>query len=393
MDTLFSRHRNTVVLIAVLFVQLVVLAAQVRRPDSEVPLIREWVMLVVSPPQRLVSGAFRFVVDGWNNYIDLRGARRNTASLEEQLSQERIHNRELQEQIGEMQRVQALSAFSETSASTLLVARIIGAGASDQSRVIFLNKGREDGVRTNMAVITAAGVVGKVKGVFTGSSQVLLITDEESGVGALLEKSRIHGVLHGQNSDECILRYVLNDEKVEVGEQLFTSGEDRVFPKGFPVGSVTSVEAGSDFKRIIVRPAARLNRLEDVFIVLRGREMALPGPMAPGIAPSGGTGQPGSTGPAGSAGATGNALPSGAALAGSKDKAADATERPGIPHGVRPETEADRLMEQVRQKAATGSVSKPAPTASGTPGATAPTKPPIAQRPPANPPVPNRPQP
>jgi rod shape-determining protein MreC len=384
MDTLFSRHRNTVVLIAVLFVQLVALAAQVRRPDSEVPLIREWVMLVVSPPQRLVSGAFRFVVDGWNNYIDLRGARRNTASLEEQLSQERIHNRELQEQIEEMQRVEALSAFRETSSSTLLVARIIGAGASDQSRVIFLNKGREDGVRQDMAVITAAGIVGKVKGVFTGSSQVLLITDEESGVGALLEKSRIHGVLHGQNSDECQLRYVLNDEKVEVGEQLFTSGEDRVFPKGFPVGSVTAAEAGSDFKRITVRPAARLNRLEDVFIVLRGREMALPGPIAPGTAPSGVTGQTASTGLAGSTGATGNA--SGATAA--KDKPADATERPGIPHGVRPETEADRLMEQLHQKAATGSVSKPARAASGASGGTTPTKPPTA-----NPPTPNRPQP
>ena len=185
-----------------------------------------------------------------------------------------------------MQRVEALATFRETSPSTLLVARIIGGGANDQSRVVFLNKGREDGVRTNMAVITAAGVVGKVKGVFTGSSQVLLITDEESGVGALLEKSRIHGVLRGQNADECQLRYVLNDEKVAVGEQLFTSGEDRVFPKGFPIGNVTAVEAGSDFKKITVKPAARLNRLEDVFIVLRGRELALPGPMAPGVVPS-----------------------------------------------------------------------------------------------------------
>ncbi len=392
METLFSRHRSTVVLIAVMFVQLILLAYQVRRPDSEVPLIREWAMMLVSPPQRLVSGSFRLVADFWYNYIDLRGARRDTATLEDRLSRERIHNRELQEQIEEMDRVAALSAFQESSPSTLLVARIIGAGASDQSRVIFLNKGREDGVRPDMAVITADGVVGKVKGAFTGSSQVLLITDEESGVGALLEKSRIHGVLRGQNSGECQLRYVLNDEKVEKGEQLFTSGEDRVFPKGFPVGTVMAVEAGSDFKKITVKPAARLNRLEDVFIVLRGREVAMPGPTGPGIAPSVATGETGAPA-AGSSTlqlSTAVAAPVPVPTSGQvADKPADAIERPGIPHGVRPETDADRLMQQARQKAAAGNPAKPAP-AGATPAAT---KPPAAQKAPANPPAPNKPQP
>ena len=391
MDTLFSRHRNTVVLVAVLFVQLIALAYQVRRPDSEVPLIREWVMMLVSPPQRLVAGSFRLVVDGWNNYIDLRGARRDTASLEERLNQERIRNRELQDQIEEMRREEALSAFQETSPSTLLVARVIGGGASDQSRVIVLNRGREDGVRTDMAVITADGVVGKVKGAFTGSSQVLLITDEESGVGALLEKSRIHGVLRGENSDECQLRYVLNDEKVEKGEQLFTSGEDRVFPKGFPIGTVSAVEGGSDFKKITVKPAAGLNRLENVFIVLRGRELAMPGPTAPGIAPSDST----APAPVSSTEQSSTAVPA-QSPAQATDKPADSTDRPGIAHGVRPETDADKLMEQVRQKAATSNPAKPAPAAGGvpvTPGAPAQTKPPTTQKPPTNPPAPNKPQP
>jgi rod shape-determining protein MreC len=391
MDTLFSRHRNTVVLVVVLFVQLIALAYQVRRPDSEVPLIREWVMMLVSPPQRLVAGSFRLVAEGWNNYIDLRGARRDTASLEERLSKERIRNRELQDQIEEMRRVEALAAFRETSPSTLLVARVIGGGASDQSRVIVLNKGREDGVRTDMAVVTADGVVGKVKGAFTGSSQVLLITDEESGVGALLEKSRIHGVLRGQNFDECQLRYVLNDEKVEKGEQLFTSGEDRVFPKGFPIGTVSAVEGGSDFKKITVKPAASLNRLENVFIVLRGRELAMPGPTAPGIARSDRT----ALAPGSSTEQSSTAVPA-QSPAQATDKPADSTDRPGIAHGVRPETDADKLMEEVRQKAAKNNPAKPAPGAGGvpaTPGAPAQTKPPTTQKPPTNPPALNKPQP
>ena len=174
---------------------------------------------------------------------------------------------------------------------------------------------------------------------------MLLITDEESGVGALLEKSRIHGVLRGQNSDFCQLRYVLNDEKVEVGERLFTSGEDKVFPKGFTVGKVSAVEAGGDFKRITVEPAVKLNRIEDVLIVIQGRELALPGPAAPAVATAPAPEPP----PA-------EAAPPASAPA--------ATERPGIQHGVRPETDADKIRETYRQKtlAANPPVAKQAAT-------------------------------
>jgi hypothetical protein len=121
-----------------------------------------------------------------------------------------------------------------------------------------------------------------------------------------------------------------------------------------------------------------LDRLEDVFVVLRGREMALPGPMAPGVAPAVSE-TPATTEPSTAVSASKQAT----------DTPADATERPGIPHGVRPETEADRLMQQVRQKTAATNPVKPAPA----PGTAAPTKPPVAQKPPTNPPTPNNPQP
>src|SRR5258708_403769 len=155
MDTLFSRHRNTGVLIAVLFVQLIMLAYQVRRPASDVPLIREWVSFLVTPPQRMVSGTFRTVANTWSSYIDLRGARRETVNLEDQLSKARIDNLALRDQIREMQRFATLADYAEKTPLKTIAVRIIGASASDQSRVIILNKGREDGVRHDMAVVTA----------------------------------------------------------------------------------------------------------------------------------------------------------------------------------------------------------------------------------------------
>jgi len=361
MDTLFSRHRNTVVLIAVLFVQLVMLAYQVRRPDSDVPLIREWVSFLVTPPQRLVSGTFRTIANTWSNYIDLRGARRETVNLEDQLSKARIDNLALRDQIREMQRFATLADYAEKTPLKTIAARIIGASASDQSRVIILNKGREDGVRHDMAVITADGVVGKVQRVFEGSSQVLLITDEESGVGALLESSRIHGVLRGQNTYNCSLRYVSNDEKIAVGDRLLSSGEDRVFPKGLPVGTIMQVEPGPDFKKIVVQPAAHMNRLEEVLVVIEGREVVMPAlksdaaPLA-AIAPL----------PADVPVVAGVLAPTGAKPATGTTGAVAPSDRPGIPRGQHPETDADKVRDAFHQKAtaaATPAVKKPVASA------------------------------
>ncbi len=372
MDSLLTRHRNAVVLAVVLLAQVILLAWQVHRPDSEVPLLREWVAAVVSPPQRLVAGGFSTVRNIWDSYIDLRGARKENLALVEELGRQRVAAQELRTQILEMQRVQSLVAYRESSASTLLVARVIGSGASDQSRVIFLNKGKEDGVRSNMAVITPDGIVGKVQRVFQGSAQVLLITDEDSGVGALFEATRVHGILRGQNSARCQVRYVLNDEKVQVGDKLLTSGEDRVFPKGLPVGTVSAVEPASEFKKITVDPAARMNRLEDVLIVIRGREVEIavknekPVEMAQTVPPD-----------------TLSDTPSVTAPPPSPDRV-DHTDRPGIPHGARPETDADKIHANFHQKTLDGTKKSAAPAA--TPPATTrpPTvSPPAAAAPPA----------
>ena len=285
METLYSRHRNTAVLVGVLLVQLVLLAWQIKRPDSDVPLIRTWVQTLMTPPQKLVSGTLTGIRDVWENYADLRQARQDNLRLEEELVRQRLLVHELREQTVELERLRGLVDFREKSANTLVAARIIGSGATDLNRVVFINKGSEAGLKTNLGVITPDGVVGKVQRVFPKSAQVLLITDSESGVGSMLEGSRVHGILKGQNSATCVLQYVLNDEKVEAGDRVFTSGDDRVYPKGLPVGTVATVRAGSPFKQITVQPLARLNRLEEVMVVIQGVDLEPPVPAPKAEAP------------------------------------------------------------------------------------------------------------
>jgi len=356
METIFSRHRNTAVLIAVLFVQVVLLGWQVKRPDSEVPLIRGWVQALFAPPQRAISGAVNGVRGVWENYLDLRHARSQTRSLEEELFRQRLKVHELREQTLELQRLRALVDFKDKSPNKLIAARVIGSGATDVSSVVFINRGSEAGVQPNLAVITPEGIVGKVQRVFYGSAQVLLITDSDSGVGCILENSRVHGILKGQNAASGTLQYVLNDENVEVGEKVYTSGEDRIYPKGLPAGTVSAVRAGSPFKQITVQPLVRLNRLEEVLVVIKGVDVE---PAAPAPKPVASAETPTPAGvdipvdgpfPA----ATGPTPPPAAKMvpAAKPQTPAAESDRPGIPRGARPETDADKILSQAKLKAA-----------------------------------------
>jgi rod shape-determining protein MreC len=150
---------------------------------------------------------------------------------------------------------------------------VIGSSGSDSSRMLYIDKGENQGLKRDMAVITADGIVGKVLQVFPSVSQVLLINDQSSGVGTILEKSRLQGFLKGTATGEVVLEGVMSDEQVAPGEQVLTSGGDQIFPKGLPVGTVTKVGPGKDlFWNIQIKPAVNLGKLEEVLVVVEKQE-------------------------------------------------------------------------------------------------------------------------
>ena len=156
----------------------------------------------------------------------------------------------------------------------MLAAQVIGASADPTSHTLFINRGERDRLRRNMGVITPDGVVGKIVEVFPSTAQVLLINDKDSGVGALFAASRTHGVVKGSGDPEPHMEYVINEEKLQLGDVIVTSGEDRIFPKDLLIGIVGSVKPGNPFQTISVQPAARLDRLEDVIVLLSQQELA-----------------------------------------------------------------------------------------------------------------------
>lgn len=279
MESFFGRYKNPLVLMAVLFIQVIGLATQVKRPsDPKKPnspgtrLIRVWAVTAFTPIEHACVGTGHFFRNSWHNWIDLHGVRKQNQDLQAEIAHLRMEETRLKQDAEQAHRLQALLGFREKFISETVAAQVIGTSGSEQSRVIYIDKGSHDGLRQDMAVITPDGIVGKIKDVFPLSSQVLMITDRDSGAGVILEKSRLQGVLKGTNLGDMQVDGVMADEKIDVGEQVIASGGDRIYPKGFPVGTVTSTtpdrESGA-FLTIKVKPAADLNRLEEVLVVTK----------------------------------------------------------------------------------------------------------------------------
>ncbi len=234
----------------------------------------------------------------------LCGTREKKIELRRELGQLQVQNAELQGRAAEADRLAALLHFRQAhSGAPMIAAQVIGASPDSTSHILFLDRGSRDGVKIDMGVITPDGVVGKILAVFPSTSHVLLLSDKDSGVGALLASTRTQGPVRGLGEPLLDMEYVSKDEKVAVGDTLLTSGEDRIFPKDLPVGTVvqTQPDPKTPFMVIRVRPAAHLDRLEEVLILLSRQDLEppqtadqAPAPAAPQASPA----PPTSTSPA-----------------------------------------------------------------------------------------------
>jgi rod shape-determining protein MreC len=275
MESVLGRYRNLVILVGVLFLQMLGLAVQVKRSnDTEhTRLIRVWAVDVITPFERVLIWAQNGTGNLWHSYLYLRGVRAENRQLKDQIEQLRLEQVRLNEDAVQAHRLQALLAFKEQYISRTVAAQVIGSSGSDSSRMLYIDKGEDQGLKRDMAVITADGIVGKVLQVFPSVSQVLLINDQSSGVGTILEKSRLQGFLKGTATGEVVLEGVMSDEQVATGERVLTSGGDQIFPKGLPVGTVTNVGTGKDlFLNIQIKPAVNLGKLEEVLVVVERQE-------------------------------------------------------------------------------------------------------------------------
>ena len=281
MESFFTRYRNLIVLLAILMVQIVGLAVQVRRSSegrssidmrdsSGVRLIRLWANSLVTPPEELIHYASQSFLWVWNDYIDLRHTREQNRELQETVARLRLEQAAMLEDAEQGERLQAMLGFQEKYIYSTIPAEVIGSSGSLQSRLFYINKGSNTGLKPDMAVITAEGIVGKVRDVFPGTAQVLMVNDQTSGAGVILATTRLRGILTGNASGQLEIVGILSDERIQPGERVLTAGGDLIFPRGLPVGTVTKVvrdPVRDGFIDVMVKPDAGLDRLDEVLVI------------------------------------------------------------------------------------------------------------------------------
>lgn len=267
---MFTRYRNLTLLGVVILAQLLLLAYQVRRPDAGgVRLLRLWTIRAIVPVARATHSTVAGTRALLHDYVMLRGARQEEAGLRARLQAVELENMQLRASAQPVAQLDALLHFRVPVIDRVLPVQVIGGSASPDSQVIYLNRGVEAGLARNMPVLTPGGVVGKITQVFPGAAEVLLLTDPESGIGAMLAENHVHGILWGMGPDRAGLRFVTGEEKVSPGMHVVTSGEDQIFPRGLVLGTVSSVRAHQPFQVIEVRPQVDLAQIEDVLVATR----------------------------------------------------------------------------------------------------------------------------
>jgi rod shape-determining protein MreC len=274
MEAILSRYRNLTVLLVVVLAQLLYLAYQVRTNRDE-RLIRVWAVTAVTPMAGIVEGLRRNTIGFLQDYFILLDVREQNRKLKSDNDRLRMENVYFRNQLTTAEHARALVLFQAQIPSRTVPARVIGNSTVVTAKAVFVDRGSTSGIEKGMAVVTPEGIVGKVVAVYPLVSQVLLVTDPTFKVGVESQKGHVHGVLNC-GSGKCLVEQIQNEEKVDAGEWFFTSGEDRVFPKGFPVGIVLSAQPGQGMKNLVLNLSGAPGGAEEVLVVLQGVHQNIP---------------------------------------------------------------------------------------------------------------------
>lgn len=291
MFALLRRYRELILVAVLLVVPLGVYFAHARKPSERSRLDRA-ILWLTTPVERAVGWTVSGAVGAWDGYLALRHAREKATALSHKVSELEIERQQLLAERAEVERLRKLLGFAQVSPDRKYVGgRIVGVRLAPAGlQVVTIDRGAEDGVEKLMPVVVADGVVGRVHAVSAHTADVLVVTDRNSSIAAVVERTRARANVRGLGKpDACKLDYALRVEDMIEGDVLVTSGTDGVFPRGLPIGKVTKLERNQHglFQEARVVPSVDVTRLEEVLVVTDWERTAdiLPAAYVPGHAP------------------------------------------------------------------------------------------------------------
>ncbi|HYM25537.1 MAG TPA: rod shape-determining protein MreC [Vicinamibacterales bacterium] len=269
MALLDIRQRSGYLFLAVVVGHVLLISAQVNSRSTGIPILETVAFGAFAEVQRTVSGFVSGIRQGWSGYVGLREVRTENESLKRELAGARVQLQEQQALAARAKGLERLLDLRDHTDIKTTAANVIGAAATPDFRTITVDKGSRDGLRPDMAVVSPVGVVGRVVMPSGRAAKVQLLIDRNAAAGALIERSRAQGVATGGGDELLQLENVSEASDVQIGDSVVTSGIEGIYPKGFVIGKVESIEKnGPAYKRITVRPAVDFSALEDVLIVL-----------------------------------------------------------------------------------------------------------------------------
>lgn len=270
----FRRYRFALVMAAFLLGGLTLFSVNAGR-DPESSWVGRLLLEMLGPAQRVMTSLGDSVGEVWERYFALVHAARQNEELKRQVAFYRQQLTDLEELRLANGRLKQLLGLKEKTDLPMVAAQVVGADPTNQFRTMIIDKGQEEGVQTQMAVMHAQGVVGRV--IWAGShyAKVLLLVDPNAAMDVLVQRSRARGVVEGAGPDTLNLKYLLHNDDVAPGDRLVATGVDGIFPKGALVGFVRAIkqEGKGVFQHVEVEPAVDFDRLEEVMVILHRRDI------------------------------------------------------------------------------------------------------------------------
>ena len=262
------RQRTGFLFGAVVLGHIILISAQVNS-RSGVPVLETVTLGVFSAIQRATAATFNGVRRTWTGYIDLRGIHAENEALKHHIDSLEVQLQQQRALAERSQQLERLLQLRDQVALATIAADVIGVGASPDFQTITIDKGVRDGLKSDMAVISPAGVVGRIVTPSARAAKVQLLIDRNAAAGAMDERTRVQGVVIGTGDSILRMEYVAELGDVRTGDTVVTSGVDGIYPKGFVIGRIEKVErVGGAYKLIAVRPAVDLRSLESVLVVV-----------------------------------------------------------------------------------------------------------------------------
>ena len=267
----FKRYQTIITAIVLLFVSLVVFSLSLKSPKSEMAIFRKVVLETIAPVEGAVNSAFGYVGGVWERYIFLVRLEKENRALTARLSALNEELNGYRENDLEYERLRKYIGLEKVIGSPTIAAKVVGRNRPSVFKTILINRGTKDGVSIDCPVVAAEGIAGRVIEVSWNVSKVLLLVDYNSNIDALIQRSRVQGILQGDREGECDLKYVQRSEEVKVGDVIVSSGLAGIFPKGLLLGRVRNVqkEKSGLFQRIKVSTEIDVTKLEEMLVILK----------------------------------------------------------------------------------------------------------------------------